>query len=552
MDRGTRQEGEVIGSTPTVPPTAIIPLPRISNDDINDERPHVPKNGVEIKHSPPRDSLEGAQSNGDIEKDAQVGEVPCSPDTTTEKDPNLVQWDGPSDPGNPLNWSLARRWYITMIISFVALFVMFSSSVFAPATQVTAELYNVSEVVMTLSTSFVLLGLAFGPLIWAPLSELYGRMIPLWVGFSGFVILQIPVATAHNVETILIFRFLIGVFGSATTATIAGIIFDIWDPVRRGVAVAIFAVATFVGPVAGPILGSFIVDSHLGWRWTAWLTCIFSGVCAILGIATSRETYGPVILQRRAAQLRQSTRNWALHSELDEHRPTLGDIFTKYFSRPPQMLIMEPILLFMTIYIATTYGMLYLFFFAYPVSFRRDRGWANAGVASLPLLGLSLGIMAGLAIIAYGTKTHFTRKMKEHGSVPPEERLPEVIVGAVCLPIGLFWFSWTSSPDISWVAQTLAGIPIGMGIIIIFLQGINYLIDVYTILSNSAIAANSFVRCICAAAFPLFAVRMYEKLGVNWAGSLLGFFSLAMVPVPILFYVYGARIRSMSRFQVKR
>lgn len=377
-------------------------------------------------------------------------------------------------------------------------------------------------------------------------------MIPLWVGFSGFVILQIPVATAHNVETILVFRFLIGVFGSSGTATIGGILYDIWDPLLRGVAISVFAVSTFVGPVAGPILGAFIVDSHLGWRWTAWLTCIFSGTFAIIAIATSQETYGPVILQRRAARLRNETRNWALHSELDEHRPTLGDIFTKYFSRPPQMLITEPILMFMTIYIALSYAMLYLFFFSYPISFRRDRGWENAAVAALPLLGLSLGIIAGLGVIAYGTKTHFARKMKEHGSVAPEDRLPEVIVGAVCLPIGLFWFSWTSSPDISWVAQTLAGIPIGMGIIIIFLQGINYLIDVYMILSNSAIAANSFVRCVFAAAFPLFAVRMYERLGVNWAGSLLGFLALALVPLPIVLYIYGARIRSMSRFQVKR
>ncbi|KKZ67646.1 hypothetical protein EMCG_06706 [[Emmonsia] crescens] len=545
MDGEKQQDGVVVDSTATAP------LPGISNESLTEEHPHGSSNGVEIKDASMGDSLAGGQTNGDIEKDAQIGDT-CLPDATTAKDPNLVQWEGSSDPGNPLNWSLGRRWYITVIISLSAFFVTFSSSVFSPATQQTAELFHVSELVMTLATSLVLLGFALGPLIWAPLSELYGRMIPLWVGFGGFVILQIPVATAHNVETILVFRFLIGVFGSSGTATIGGILYDIWDPILRGVAIAVFAVSTFVGPVAGPILGAFIVDSHLGWRWTAWLTCIFSGTFAIIAIATSQETYGPVILQRRAARLRNETRNWALHSELDEHRPTFADIFTKYFSRPPQMLITEPILMFMTIYIALSYAMLYLFFFSYPISFRRDRGWENAGVAALPLLGLSLGIVAGLGVIAYGTKTHFARKMKEHGSVAPEERLPEVIVGAVCLPIGLFWFSWTSSPDISWVAQTLAGIPIGMGIIIIFLQGINYLIDVYMILSNSAIAANSFVRCVFAAAFPLFAVRMYERLGVDWAGSLLGFLALALVPLPIALYIYGAKIRSMSRFQVKR
>ncbi|OAX84293.1 hypothetical protein ACJ72_01335 [Emergomyces africanus] len=540
-----QQEGEDVGSrvSGSVPP--------ISKDNLTEGPPHGTKNDINETDASIRGSLVGTQADNDIEKDAQIRDTTYLPDTSIAQDPNLVQWEGPSDPGNPLNWSLRKKWYITVILSCVSFCATFSSSVLSAATQQTAEQFHVSQLVMTLATSFFLLGLAFGPLIWAPLSELYGRMIPLWIGFAGFVILQIPVATAHNAETILIFRFLLGIFGSSSSATVAGIIFDMWDPVTRGIAIAIFAVATFIGPVAGPILGAFIVNSDLGWRWTAWLTVMFSGIFAILGIATSRETYAPVILQRRAARLRNKTKNWALHSELDEHRPTLGDIVTKYFSRPPQMLIMEPILLFMTIYIAISYGMFYLFFFSYPISFGRDRGWTNAGVASLPLLGLSVGVIAGLGVIAYGTKTHFARKMKEHGSVAPEERLPEVIVGAACLPIGLFWFSWTSSPEVSWVAQTLAGIPLGMGIIIIFLQGVNYLIDVYMVLSNSAVAANSFVRCVVAAAFPLFAVRMYEKLGVNWAGSLLGFLSLAMVPLPIVLYIYGAKIRSMSRFQAR-
>ncbi|OJD18634.1 hypothetical protein AJ78_01330 [Emergomyces pasteurianus Ep9510] len=545
MDTNEQQEGAVVGSKVTMS------LSPILQDNLTEEQSHGTSNGVNIKNASIRGSLEETQANKDIEKDPQIRDTTRFPDTNTAQDPNLVQWEGPSDPGNPFNWSLSKKWYTTAIMSGVSFFATFSSSVFSAATRQTAEEFHVSELVMTLATSLFLIGLAFGPLIWAPLSELYGRMIPLWVGYVGFVILHIPVATAHNVETILIFRFLLGIFGSSAGATIGGIIFDIWDPVVRGIAIAIFAVATFVGPVAGPILGAFIVNSDLGWRWTAWFTLIFSGVFAIIGIATSRETYAPVILQRRAAHLRNKTKNWALHSELDEHRPTLGDIFAKYFSRPPQMLIMEPILLFMTIYIALCYGMFYLFFFAYPISFGRDRGWTNPGVALLPLLALSIGIIAGLGVIAYGTKTHFARKIKEHGSAAPEDRLPEVIVGAVCLPIGLFWFSWTSSPEISWVAQTFAGIPLGMGIIIIFLQGVNYLIDVYMILSNSAIAANSFVRCLSAAAFPLFAVRMYEKLGVNWAGSLLGFVSLAMVPLPIVLYVYGPKIRSMSRFQAR-
>jgi MFS transporter, DHA1 family, multidrug resistance protein len=146
------------------------------------------------------------------------------------------------------------------------------------------------------------------------------------------------------------------------------------------------------------------------------------------------------------------------------------------------------------------------------------------------------------------TKTRFARKMKKHGRVIPEERLPPMILGSVILPIGLFWFAWTSSPHISWVPQVLSGIPIGWGILMIFLQGLNYIIDVYMWHANSAIAANTLLRSLAGGGFPLFATAMYHNLGVNWATSLLGFLCIAMIPAPILFYIYGSKIRKMSKF----
>jgi len=71
-----------------------------------------------------------------------------------------------------------------------------------------------------------------------------------------------------------------------------------------------------------------------------------------------------------------------------------------------------------------------------------------------------------------------------------------MMVGGVALPAGLFWFAWTSSPNISWVPQVLSGIPIGFGVYLIFLQGLNYIVDVYLMFANSAIAANTFLRSL--------------------------------------------------------
>ncbi|KAL3473986.1 major facilitator superfamily domain-containing protein [Aspergillus californicus] len=492
----------------------------------------------------------------DLEKeeealDLEGGNDPQQSKEEQPQDPNLVDWDGPDDPENPQNMPKLKKWIVTMSLSSMTMWLTFASSVFSTATMVTAEEFGESTEVMVLATSLVVFGFALGPLIWSPLSELYGRKYPLFAGYAFFAIFQIPVAVAKNVETILVSRFLMGILGCSPLAVVGGAMADFWDPVDRAVAIAMFSAATFVGPVLGPIVGGFLTDSYLGWRWTAWITLIASGSFGLIAWFIVPETYHPVLLQRRAARLRRETGNDALYAFLDNHKPTLSDIIRKYLFRPIQMLFLEPILILITLYLALVYGILYLFFEAYPVSFQEVRGWKNEGVAGLPFLGIMIGVFCGVALIIYQTKTRFARKLAKHGRVVPEERLIPMMIASVLLPAGLFWFGWTSDKNISWVAQVFAGIPIGMGILVIFMQGLNYIIDVYLMFANSAIAANTLIRSTLGGAFPLFATQMYHKLGVDWASSLLGFITIAMIPIPIVFFIYGKKIRAMSKFSPK-
>ena len=293
--------------------------------------------------------------------------------------------------------------------------------------------------------------------------------MPLFGGYFVFMIFQIPVATAQNLQTIMVTRFFGGVFGCAPLAVVGGALADFWDPVDRGIAVATFAAATFVGPVAGPVMGGFITQSSLGWRWTAWITMIMAALFLVLGLFFIRESCPPVLLQRRAKKRRYETRNWALHARADEDQVNFQQLMSKYLLRPMTMLVLEPILNLVTIYMALIYGILYLFFEAYPISFQEQRGW-NDGVGALPFLGITVGVFVGVIIIVYLTKTRYARKMKKHGKAVPEERLVAMMIGAVMLPVGLFWFAWTSDPHITWVPQVLAGIPIGAGVFLIFMQ----------------------------------------------------------------------------------
>lgn len=179
----------------------------------------------------------------------------------------------------------------------------------------------------------------FGPVFFGPASEAFGRRIPLHFGYVLFAIFQIPVAVAQNIETIMLGRFFSGFFASAPLAVVGGALNDIWDPLDRAYGVCAFAAGAFCGPVFGPILGGFVTDSHLGWRWTAWLTLIIAALFGLIGLVVIPETSASKILQTRAKQLRYETKNWALHAKADEDRISLKSIVNVYLMRPWIMLV---------------------------------------------------------------------------------------------------------------------------------------------------------------------------------------------------------------------
>ena len=94
----------------------------------------------------------------------------------------------------------------------------------------------------------------------------------------------------------------------------------------------------------------------------------------------------------------------------------------------------------------------------------------------------------------------------------------------------------------------MAGAPFGFGMVLIFLGIMNYLIDAYTIFAASVLAANSVLRSLFGAAFPLFTSQMYANLGIHWASSIPAFLALMCVPFPFLFYKYGAKIRVNCKY----
>ena len=104
--------------------------------------------------------------------------------------------------------------------------------------------------------------------------------------------------------------------------------------------------------------------------------------------------------------------------------------------------------------------------------------------------------------------------------------------GAVLVPLSLYWLAFTTYPHIHWIVPIIASVPFGAGILLCFISIFTYLVTAYRPIAASAMASNTFTRTSAAAAFPLFAGQMYERLGTVGATALLAGLTTLAAPLP--------------------
>lgn len=384
---------------------------------------------------------------------------------------------------------------------------------------------------------------------WAPFSEIYGRQLVFVGTYTAFVAFNAGAAGGPNIYGLLILRFFAAAFGSSPLTNAGGVIADLFHANERGLAMSIFSAAPFMGPVLGPIIGGFLGMTE-GWRWVHGLMAIWSGAMLIIACCLVPETYPPVLLRRRAERLTKlKGKVYRSRTDIEQGKTTLGEAFSTGLKRPWILLFCEPIVLLLSLYHAIIYGILYMLFGAFPIVYRMGRGW-NEGISGLPFVAVAIGIFLAIAYVIFYDNKQYMKKVNASGVgyTTPEARLPMCIIGAIALPIGLFWFAWTNSPSLPWAASVVAAIPFGFGMVLIFLSIMNYLIDSYTIFAASVLAANGIIRSVFGAAFPLFTKQMYDSLGIHWASSVPAFLAVACIPLPFLFHKYGASIRKKCKY----
>ena len=470
-----------------------------------------------------------------------------------EKDINLVTWDGPEDPDNPKNWPRKKKWLATITVSLFTFISPVSSSMIAPALENLKDDLKIpdsQDLALQLALSSFLLAFALGPLFLGPLSEIFGRRIVLQISNLWYAVFNLACGFSTNLPEIIAFRFLSGLGGSAPLGIGGGVLGDIWLPQERGKAMALYSLMPLLGPALGPIAGAFIAQGTT-WRWVFYSTSLVACAIQVLGFFFLKETYGAALLARKKKELIKITGNKELHTEFDTPNRKMSTHLGTAFKRPFKLLLTQPIVQVLALYIGFVYGVLYLVLSTFPLLWTSPVFYGEStGIAGLNYISLGLGFFVGTQIAAKTADRIYKSLKAKNGDVGKSEfRVPLMFPGAIMVPIGLLIYGWSAQHRVFWLVPNIGTAIFAAGNQLVFQNCQTYIVDAYTRYAASAIAATALFRSLGGFAFPLFAPAMYKALGYGWGNSVLAFAGIAIgLPAPFILWWFGEGLRKRSTF----
>ncbi|KAL3453039.1 major facilitator superfamily domain-containing protein [Aspergillus insuetus] len=479
--------------------------------------------------------------------------------TRTREGYILVDWYTTDDRENPQNWSSLKKNFVAVVICFYAFVVYFGSSITVGAVPEVVEKFGISIEVSSLALALYVLGYGIGPLLFSPLSEIasVGRNAPYIITLFIYTMLWIGAATVQNFPGYLVLRFLTGFFGSPALATGGASFGDIYPLIKVPYALVLWGASTVIGPALAPVIANFSAPAT-SWHWVSWEMLWVSAPVCLVWFFFVPETSASTILYYRARRLRRITgsERYRTKEEIEQLSDTANattspkGILYNAIMKPAQINVLDPAVLFSTIYTSLVYAIFYSFFESFPLIFEEVYHF-RFELSGLPFLAVLPALLVASSLIAFywyiSVVRHFPSKGFEAFGAP-EGRLVPALLTCLWTPVGLFITAWTSRPHIHWILPTIGLSLTILGTFTIIACMLQYLAFTYPRYAASLFAANDFARSMLAAGAVMFSRPMFKGMGLDWGISLLAFANVVCCVLLVGLWKYGGVLRAKSRF----
>lgn len=329
---------------------------------------------------------------------------------------------------------------------------------------------------------------------------------------------------------------------------------DVFRKEERGLPMAVCQMGPILGSCLGPLAGGYIAE-YTDWRWAFYATSIAVGVFLLLSFITARETYAPVLLQRKKKTMMEHAVNmkkervFVWKTPFEKEGETFIQLYRRTLFRCLYFLGTQPIVQALACFYGYLFGLVYLLLASFS-DLWKDRYHMRLSTGTLNYIAPCVGYLLGAQICALLTDRVYRYQVNRNNGVgKPEFRLPMMVPSSLLVPIGLLWYGWCAENKTHWILPDIGiALPL-LGATVVF-QCVNaYLLDTYPVHAASASGCVYILRGLAGFGFPLFSPTMYLNLGYGWGNSLLAFVALGLgCPLPFILWRYGARLRAASSY----
>lgn len=211
--------------------------------------------------------------------------------------------------------STARReLWLTIVLGLLMGFGAISTDVYLPALPTMANALKATSGAAAFTVGGYLVGFSLAQLIWGPISDRYGRRVPIATGLSLFVVASAGCALAESIEAMIAWRIVQAVGAGSASVLARAIVRDLYVGDRAAQKLSTLFIIMAIAPLVGPLVGGQIL-LFWSWRGIFWLL-VAVGVTALVALSTIPETlpmrlrsshrlsaaflaYGPLLRNRR-------------------------------------------------------------------------------------------------------------------------------------------------------------------------------------------------------------------------------------------------------------